>query len=187
VHEDERKLQVEVLPRWGARRVTEIRRADVRRLIEEARERRRRVLEPHPGAGRFQYAVDREELDAYAALRSPAHHLYAEQPRERVLSRGELHAGRAVGGNQIARDAEGIADEARCADQRAPGGRPEPEAAGCRERYPAQQSAPLGGGTASKVVRLALVPRAQKRQATATSENAHRNWTCTYGWSRVMK
>jgi hypothetical protein len=39
VREAERKLKVEVLPKWGMRAVAEIRRADVLRLIEEARER----------------------------------------------------------------------------------------------------------------------------------------------------
>src|ERR1700688_3194173 len=94
VHEDERKLGVEVLPGWGARRVAEIRRADVLRLVEESRERggvcSNRTLALVRAV--FQFAVDREELDANPALRIPRRYLYAEQPRERVLTRGELHA-----------------------------------------------------------------------------------------------
>jgi integrase len=94
VNEDERKLRVEVLPEWGARRVGEIRRADVLRLIEDARERggvcSNRTLALVRAV--FQYAVDREELDANPALRIPRRYLYAEQPRERVLTRDELHS-----------------------------------------------------------------------------------------------
>jgi integrase len=94
VHEDERKLRVDVLPRWGARRVGEIRRADVLRLIEETRERGGVSSNRTLALVRvvFQYAVDREELDANPALRIPRRYLYAEQPRERVLTRAELHA-----------------------------------------------------------------------------------------------
>lgn len=92
VHEAERKLRVEVLPGWGARRVGEIRRADVLRLIEDSRERggvcSNRTLALVRAV--FQYAVDREELDANPALRIPRRYLYAEQPRERVLTRAEL-------------------------------------------------------------------------------------------------
>jgi integrase len=94
VHEDERKLQVEVLPGWGARRLGEIRRADVLRLVEDSRERggvcSNRTLALVRAV--FQYAVDREELDANPALRIPRRYLYAEQPRERVVTRDELRA-----------------------------------------------------------------------------------------------
>jgi integrase len=94
VREDDRKLRVEVLPGWGARRVGEIRRADVLRLIEDSRERggvcSNRTLALVRAV--FQYAVDREELDANPALRIPRRYLYAEQPRERVLTRDELRA-----------------------------------------------------------------------------------------------
>lgn len=94
VREAKRKLQVEVLPGWGARRVREIRRADVLRLIEDSRERggvcSNRTLALVRAV--FQFAVDREELDANPALRIPRRYLYAELPRERVLSRDELAA-----------------------------------------------------------------------------------------------
>jgi hypothetical protein len=94
VLESERKLNVEVLPSWGLRTVAEIRRADVLRLIEEARERggvcSNRTLALVRGV--FQYAVDREELDANPALRIPRRFLYAEKPRERVLSEEEVRA-----------------------------------------------------------------------------------------------
>jgi integrase len=94
VHEDERKLQLEVLPTWGMRTVAEIRRADVLRLIEDARERggvcSNRTLALVRSV--FQYAVDREELDANPALRIPRRYLYAEKPRERVLSEDEILA-----------------------------------------------------------------------------------------------
>jgi integrase len=94
VNEAERKLRVEVLPGWGARRVGEIRRADVLRLVEDARERggvcSNRTLALVRAV--FQFAVDREELDANPALRIPRRYLYTEQPRERVLTRDELHS-----------------------------------------------------------------------------------------------
>jgi integrase len=92
--EYERKLRVEVLPRWGARLLGEIRRADVLRLVEETRERggvcSNRTLALVRAV--FQFGVDREELDANPALRIPRRYLYAEQPRERVLTRDELRA-----------------------------------------------------------------------------------------------
>ncbi|HEX3526971.1 MAG TPA: tyrosine-type recombinase/integrase [Thermoanaerobaculia bacterium] len=92
VREAARKLKVEVLPGWGPRMVAEIRRADVLRLIEEARERggvcSNRTLALVRAI--FQYAVDREELDANPALRIPRRFLYTEKPRERVLSEEEL-------------------------------------------------------------------------------------------------
>ena len=92
VREAARKLRIEVLPAWGARRVGEIRRADVLRLVEESRERggvcSNRTLALVRAV--FQYAVDREELDANPALRIPRRYLFAEQPRERVLTRDEL-------------------------------------------------------------------------------------------------
>jgi integrase len=94
VREDERKLRVEVLPKWGARQLGEIRRADVLRLIEDSRERggvcSNRTLALVRAV--FQFAVDREELDSNPALRIPRRYLYAEQPRERVLTRYELRA-----------------------------------------------------------------------------------------------
>jgi integrase len=68
--------------------------ADVLRLIEEARERggvcSNRTLALVRGV--FQYAVDREELDANPALRIPRRFLYAEKPRERVLAEEEARA-----------------------------------------------------------------------------------------------
>jgi integrase len=92
VREAERKLKVEVLPKWGMRTVAEIRRPDVLRLVEESRERggvcSNRTLALVRGV--FQFAVDREELDANPALRIPRRHLYAEKPRERVLAEEEI-------------------------------------------------------------------------------------------------
>jgi integrase len=94
VSEDERKLRVEVLPKWATRAVAGIRRADVLRLIEDSRERggvcSNRTLALVRAV--FQYAVDREELDANPALRIPRRYLYTEKPRERVLTRDELRA-----------------------------------------------------------------------------------------------
>jgi integrase len=94
VRENERKLRVEVLPTWGARRVEEIRRADVLRLVEQSRERGGVCSNRTLALVRtvLQYAVDREELGANAALRIPRRYLFAEKPRERVLTRDELRA-----------------------------------------------------------------------------------------------
>ena len=94
VRENERKLRVEVLPTWGVRRVEEIRRADVLRLVEQSRERGGVCSNRTLALVRtvFQYAVDREEMDANPALRIPRRYLFAEKPRERVLTRDELRA-----------------------------------------------------------------------------------------------
>jgi integrase len=98
VVEYERKLNVEVLPKWGARLVGQIRRADVLRLVEEARERGGVCSNRTLALVRtvFQYAVDRDELDANPALRIPRRYLFTEKPRERVLTRDELRAVLAV-------------------------------------------------------------------------------------------
>lgn len=68
----------------GARRVGEIRRADVLRLAEEVRERGGVAFNRTLALVRvvFQFAVDHEELDAIPALRIPRRYLFAEQPRE---------------------------------------------------------------------------------------------------------
>lgn len=79
VREDERKLRVEILPAWGARQVSEIRRADVLRLID-VRERggvsSNRTLALVRAT--LQYAVDREELEANQALRIPRRYRHVE-------------------------------------------------------------------------------------------------------------
>ncbi len=89
--EDERKLRVEVLPVWGSRPVTEIRRADVRELLERiAVERggvcanRTRTLVSRV----FTFGMEKERVEVnpvYGVKR-----VYAESPRERVLSEEEL-------------------------------------------------------------------------------------------------
>jgi integrase len=89
--EDERKLRVEVLPVWGSRPAAEIRRADVRELLERiATERggvcanRTRTLVSRV----FTFGMERERVEAnpvYGVKR-----VYAESPRERVLAEEEL-------------------------------------------------------------------------------------------------
>lgn len=89
--EDERKLRVEVLPVWGSRQTAEIRRADVRELLERIAAERGGVC-----ANRtrtlicrvFNFGIERERVEAnpvYAVKR-----VYVEAPRERVLTEEEL-------------------------------------------------------------------------------------------------
>lgn len=91
--EDERKLRVEVLPVWGSRPAAEIRRADVRELLERiAAERggvcanRTRTLISRV----FSFGMEKERVES-----NPIHgfkQLYVEKPRERVLSEEEIRA-----------------------------------------------------------------------------------------------
>src|SRR5205823_14165891 len=91
--EDERKLGVEVLPVWGSRPAAEIRRADVRELLERiAAERggvcanRTRTLIHRV----FTFGIEKERIEAnpvYGVKR-----LFTETPRERVLSEEEILA-----------------------------------------------------------------------------------------------
>ena len=91
--EDERKLRVEVLPVWGSRPAAEIRRTDVRELLE-------RIVTERGGvcANRtrtlisrvFSFGMEKERVES-----NPVHgvkRLYAEKPRERVLSEDEILA-----------------------------------------------------------------------------------------------
>jgi integrase len=89
--EDERKLSVEVLPVWGSRLLAEIRRADVRELLETiARERggvcanRTRTLVSKIFT--FGMETDRAESNPVHGVKR----LYVEQPRERVLAEEEV-------------------------------------------------------------------------------------------------
>lgn len=89
--EDERKLRVEVLPAWGSRPAAEIRRADVRALLETiAKERggvcanRTRTLVYRV----FSFGIEKERVES-----NPVHGfkpLYVEKPRERVLAEEEI-------------------------------------------------------------------------------------------------
>ncbi|HEX6901705.1 MAG TPA: tyrosine-type recombinase/integrase [Thermoanaerobaculia bacterium] len=91
--EDERKLRVEVLPVWGSRPAAEIRRTDVRALLETiAAERggvcanRTRTLISRV----FSFGMEKERIES-----NPVHgvkRLYVEKPRERVLSEEEVRA-----------------------------------------------------------------------------------------------
>jgi integrase len=89
--EDERKLRVEVLPVWGSRPAAEIRRADVRKLLEQIAEERGGVCANRTHAllsKVFAFGVERERVEAnpvYGVKR-----VYVESPRERVISEEEL-------------------------------------------------------------------------------------------------
>jgi integrase len=89
--EDERKLRVEVLPVWGSRPAAEIRRADVRELLERIAAERGGVCANRTRAllsKIFAFGIEKERVEAnpvYGVKR-----VYVETPRERVLTEEEL-------------------------------------------------------------------------------------------------
>jgi integrase len=89
--EDERKLSVEVLPVWGSRPAAEIRRADVRELLEKISAERGGVCANRTRAlvsRVFTFGMEAEHVESnpvYGVKR-----LFTETPRERVLSEKEL-------------------------------------------------------------------------------------------------
>jgi integrase len=89
--EDERKLRVEVLPAWGSRPAGEIRRADVRDLLEGIAAERGGVCANRTRAllsKVFAFGVEKESVEAnpvYGVKR-----VYVETPRERVLAEEEI-------------------------------------------------------------------------------------------------
>jgi integrase len=89
--EDERKLRVEVLPVWGSRPAAEIRRADVRDLLERIAKERGGVCANRTRAllsKVFAFGVEKERIEAnpvYGVKR-----VHVEAPRERVLTEQEL-------------------------------------------------------------------------------------------------
>lgn len=93
VAEDRRKLKVEVLPEWGSRKLADISRADVRELLEAVLLERGGVC-----CNRTRALLGALFADAVAADVVPGNpvrdvpKLFAEQPRERVLSEAEVRA-----------------------------------------------------------------------------------------------
>lgn len=91
--EDERKLQVEVLPVWGSRPATEIRRGDVRALLETIAAERGGVCANRTRAlvsKVYTFGIEKERVESnpvYGVKR-----VYAEKPRERVLAEEEIRA-----------------------------------------------------------------------------------------------
>ena len=91
--EDERKLRVEVLPAWGSRPAAEVRRADVRELLERIAEERGGVCANRTRAlvsRVFTFGIEKERVESnpvYGFKR-----LYVEKPRERVLAEEEMGA-----------------------------------------------------------------------------------------------
>ena len=89
--EDERKLRVEVLPVWGGRPAAEIRRADVRALLERIAKERGGVCANRTRAlvsKVFSFGIEKEQVEAnpvYGVKR-----LYVDTPRVRVLAVVEL-------------------------------------------------------------------------------------------------
>lgn len=89
--EDERKLRVEVLPVWGSRPAAEIRRADVRSLLERIAEERGGVCANRTRAllsKVFSFGIEKERVEANPVY--GVKKLYEEKPRERVLTEEEL-------------------------------------------------------------------------------------------------
>lgn len=89
--EDERKLRVEVLPSWGSRSAAEIRRADVRDLLETIATERGGVCANRTRAllsKIFAFGIERERIEANPV--QAVKRVYAETPRERVFTEGEL-------------------------------------------------------------------------------------------------
>jgi integrase len=92
-HDAERMLKKDVLPSWGGRRISDIRRSDVIDLLDRIIERgggitANRVLAVV--ASLFNWAIDRGVIEA-----SPSFHVrkpIAETPRDRVLTDQELAA-----------------------------------------------------------------------------------------------
>jgi integrase len=91
--EDERKLRVEVLPAWGSRPAAEIRRSDVRELLEKIAAERGGVCANRTRAlvsRVFTFGIEKERVESnpvYGFKR-----LYVEKPRERVLAEEEVRA-----------------------------------------------------------------------------------------------
>lgn len=91
--EDERKLSVEVLPAWGSRPAAEIRRADVRELLETIAKDRGGVCANRTRAllsKIFTFGMERARVES-----NPVHgvkRLYVETPRERVLAEEEVRS-----------------------------------------------------------------------------------------------
>ena len=89
--EDERKLQVEVLPVWGSRPAAEIRRTDVRELLERIAKQRGGVCANRTRtliSRVFSFGMEKERVES-----NPVHglkRLYVEKPRERVLAEEEI-------------------------------------------------------------------------------------------------
>jgi integrase len=86
-----RRLRAEVLPRWGDRDVTDIRRRDVIDLLDEIADSGRKTTANRVRAYLsrfFAFCVDREVIEASpaAGVRAPAE----ERPRDRVLSDDEI-------------------------------------------------------------------------------------------------
>lgn len=89
--EDERKLRVEVLPAWGSRPAAEIRRADVRELLERIASERGGVCANRTRtliSRVFSYGIEKERIEVNPV--QAVKRVYVETPRERVLTEEEL-------------------------------------------------------------------------------------------------
>lgn len=88
------KFELDILPRWGRRRVDEITRADVRELLRE------KAKESPIGANRllaairkfFNWCLDEEIIEASPAYRIKPPTDERERERDRVLSQSEIRA-----------------------------------------------------------------------------------------------
>jgi integrase len=90
--EDDRKINVELLPRWHARKVKDITRRDVRALVETIAERAPIAANRTLALIRkmFNYAIGADWIEANVAALIPKPG--REQSRDRVLSEDEIRA-----------------------------------------------------------------------------------------------
>ena len=89
--ETERVLQKEILPRWGKRKITDVKKRDLVLLLDEIKERGANVMANRTLAyvrGMFSYAVERDVLDAnpFLGMKMPSE----ECSREHVLTPAEI-------------------------------------------------------------------------------------------------
>lgn len=89
--ETERVLLKEVVPRWGKRKITDVKKRDLVLLLDEIKERGSRIMANRTLAyirGMFSYAVERDVLEAnpFMGMKQPNE----EHSRERVLTVSEI-------------------------------------------------------------------------------------------------
>jgi len=89
--ETERVLLKEIVPRWGKRKITDVKKRDLVLLLDDIKERGAHVMANRTLAytrGMFSYAVERDVLDAnpFMGMKQPNE----EHTRERVLTSTEI-------------------------------------------------------------------------------------------------
>ncbi|MCZ6664999.1 MAG: site-specific integrase, partial [Gammaproteobacteria bacterium] len=93
IREDERIIARELVPKWGSRRITDIRRRDVIGLLDEIADRPAPIMANRVRAlvsKLFNFAISRDLLEANPCAQVPRPG--REEPRQRVLTDNELEA-----------------------------------------------------------------------------------------------